>query len=88
MASVSRKRPRDNKSHSSRKRQRGDPTERPPGQPDAPGKAMSLDALPWAQVSLPVAFGDAEGFYGLEEISDVEVMEGSKAGKLECRVGE
>ena len=88
MAPISRKRSRDNKSQSSRKRQRTDPAERFPDQPGAPEKAKSLDALPWAEVSLPVGFGDAEGFLGLEEISDVEVVKGSKTGKLECRVGE
>lgn len=85
MASTSEKRSRDNKSQSSRKRRRIDPAERFPG---APEKAKSLDALPWAEVSLPVGFGDAEGFLGLEEISDVEVVKGSKTGKLEYRVGE
>lgn len=88
MASISRKQSRDNKSQSSRKRQRGDFAERLSERLDAPEKIMSLDALPWAPVSLPLGFGDAEGFYGLEEISDVEVVKGSKAGKLECRVGE
>lgn len=88
MASLSRKRSRDNKSQNSRKRQRGNPTDGLSDQPNAPEKAMRLDALPWAQVSLPVGFGDAEGFFGLEEISDVEVVKGFKGGKLECRVGE
>ena len=88
MASISRKRSRDNKSQSSRKRQRGDPAERLSEQLDAAKTITSLDALPWAPVSLPVGFADAEGFYGLEEISDVEVVKDSKAGKLEYRVGE
>ena len=88
MASMLRKRSRDNRSQNSRKRQRADPAERLSHNPDAPGKAISLDALPWAEVSLPDGFGDAEGFLGLEEISDVELVRGSTIGKLECRVGE
>lgn len=85
---MSRKRSRDNSSLSSRKRQRADPADSLPDPPDAPEKAMTLDALPWAEVSLPDGFGDAEGFFGLEEISDVELVRGSKIGKLECRMGE
>lgn len=88
MASTLRKRSRDNKSQTSRKRQRANPAERLSDQPGGPGKVMTLDALPWAEVSLPEGFGDGEGFFGLEEISDVELVRDSKIGKLECRVGE
>lgn len=47
----------------------------------------SLDALPWTQVPIPDRFEDAEGFFGLEEIEDVEVVKNEKLGKLEYRVG-
>lgn len=37
-------------------------------------KAVALDSLPWNEVKMPDMFDDAEGFYGLEEIDDVEVV--------------
>lgn len=88
MAPISRKRSRDNKSQNSRKRQRADAAGALSNQPDAPDKAMTLDELPWAEVSLPAGFQDAEGFLGLEEISDVDLVRDSKSGRLDCRVGE
>lgn len=54
---------------------------------DNPHKAIVLDSLPWAQVPLPDHLENAEGFFGLEEISDVEVVKESKTGKLEYKVG-
>ena len=43
------------------------------------GKVVSLNQLKWTEVALPDQFEDAEGFYGLEEIEDVEVVrEGAK----------
>ena len=48
---------------------------------------VSLDTLPWQEVAFPESgFEDAEGFFGLEEISDVEVVKNSKLGKVEYRV--
>lgn len=87
MAPVSGKRSRDSRSHKSRKRQRYDPSERLSEQPDAHKEGMALDDLPWSKVPLPGRFEDAEGFFGLEEISDIELIRDPKIGKLECRVG-
>ncbi|KAI9743069.1 MAG: ATP-dependent RNA helicase [Claussenomyces sp. TS43310] len=40
---------------------------------------VALDALPWNEVEMPDMFEDAEGFFGLEEVDDVEVVrDGSK----------
>jgi ATP-dependent RNA helicase DDX24/MAK5 len=39
-----------------------------------PKKPVALDALPWQEVEFPDMWDDAEGFYGLEEIDDVEVV--------------
>ena len=47
----------------------------------------SLDTLPWNEVDLPERLDDAEGFFGLEEVSDVEVLRHSQIGKIEYRVG-
>ena len=48
--------------------------------------AVVLDALPWNEVTFPERFEDAEGFFGLEEISDVEVFRDQSFGKVEYRV--
>jgi ATP-dependent RNA helicase DDX24/MAK5 len=37
-------------------------------------KAVHVDSLPWSTVELPEMFGDAEGFYGLEEVAGVDVV--------------
>ena len=88
MAPIPEKRSRDIRSQKSRKRQRVDSSGRLPKQSDSYEEALTLDALPWTAVSLPGRLEDAEGFFGLEEISDVELVRDAKIGKLECRVGE
>jgi ATP-dependent RNA helicase DDX24/MAK5 len=35
---------------------------------------VGLDSLPWNEVEMPDMFEDAEGFFGLEEVDDVEVI--------------
>ncbi|PQE07618.1 hypothetical protein CJF30_00007382 [Rutstroemia sp. NJR-2017a BBW] len=40
----------------------------------APKKQVAVDSLPWNEVQMPEMFDDAEGFYGLEEVDDVEVV--------------
>ena len=52
-------------------------------------RPVSLDSLPWQEVAFPESgFEDAEGFFGLEEISDVEVVKDIKLGKVEYRVSQ
>lgn len=48
----------------------------------------ALDSLRWKQVTLPDRLEDAEGFFGLEEIDDVDVVRDTQSGKIELRVGE
>ena len=50
-------------------------------------KVTAVNALPWSQATLPDTLDDAEGFFGLEEISDVEVVRGEEHGRVEFRVG-
>lgn len=50
--------------------------------------SVGLDALPWSEARLPDRLDDAEGFFGLEEVSDVEVVKDQQLGRLEYRVGE
>ncbi len=54
----------------------------------AESTAVALDTLPWNEVVFPERFDDAEGFFGLEEISDVEIVRDKKLGKVEYRVTE
>jgi ATP-dependent RNA helicase DDX24/MAK5 len=35
---------------------------------------VALNRLPWNEVKVPEMFEDAEGFFGLEEVDDVEVV--------------
>ena len=49
---------------------------------------VALHALNWKEVTLPDRLEDAEGFLGLEEIEDVEVVRDGQSGKVEFRVGE
>lgn len=39
-----------------------------------PKRVLAADSLPWKAVDIPEMFDDAEGFFGLEEITGVEVV--------------
>lgn len=80
MATANFKRRRLDAPYENKKRQRKDANKG--------SKATGIDALPWSQVKLPDRLDDAEGFFGLEEISDVEVVRDPKLGRVEYRVGE
>ena len=51
-----------------------------------PGVVVSIDQLKWNEVTLPDRFDDAEGFFGLEEIEDVEVVKDAGSGNVVYRV--
>lgn len=84
MAPIVKKRSRDEVPQKIRKRQRSDQKQ------DAPAvkHAIDLDKLLWNAVDFPENFEDAEGFFGLEEISDVDVVRDPKAGKVEYKVSQ
>jgi hypothetical protein len=44
---------------------------------------LSADELPWREITPPKWLDDAEGFFGLEEIDDVDVVLDAK-GKQTC----
>ena len=69
-----------------RKRKRAQETH-PQKQRKGPGSA-GVNALPWSEVSIPDNLDDAEGFFGLEELSDVEIAKDERTGQVEYRVGE
>lgn len=85
MAPVEKKRQRDVRAQSPKKRQRvgsGSAGARHVG-----NQIVSLDDLAWKEVALPDRLEDAEGFFGLEEIEDVEVVRDEQSGKVEYKVG-
>lgn len=84
MAPVVTKRPQKSVFQKPRKRQRIGEAAKPT---DAKLGTVSPDSLPWNEVTLPDRLDDAEGFFGLEEVEDVEVLKDSISGKAEFRVG-
>ncbi|KAI1268160.1 DEAD/DEAH box helicase [Xylariaceae sp. FL1019] len=40
-------------------------------------RSLGVDSLRWSKAKLPDMFNDAEGFYGLEEVDDVEIIRNS-----------
>ena len=51
------------------------------------GISVAADALPWASVTSD-HLDDAEGFFGLEEVSDVEVVKDASNGQISFKVGQ
>ncbi|KAK0256700.1 ATP-dependent RNA helicase [Friedmanniomyces endolithicus] len=67
----------------SRKRQKLDGPVSRPVVPTQPAKtSVRSDALAWKDVSLPDRLENYEGFFGLEEIDDVDVMKDDSTGKV------
>lgn len=71
MANEQKKRPRADTKGSSKasKRQKIQKASK-----NTPKRQVAVDSLPWNEVQMPEMFDDAEGFYGLEEVDDVEVL--------------
>ncbi|KAI9764252.1 MAG: ATP-dependent RNA helicase [Candelina submexicana] len=93
MAPLELKRPLEGKPGppKSRKRQRvGQEKEIDSRDSSTPGKlsgqAVKLDELNWKAVHLPDRLDDTEGFFGLEEVEDVEIVRNGEQGKIEYRV--
>lgn len=84
MAPIEKKRSRKATHDLPRKRRKGDqPIERASIRGSKP-QTPSLDSLPWHEVPFPENYQDAEGFYCLEELSDVDVVKDT--GKIEYKV--
>lgn len=83
MAPIEKKRRRDLASFKEKKRQRiGFEKNDSQGLEDGP---VGVDKLPWNQVAVD-RLQDAEGFFGLEELSDVVVIRDPTIGKVEYKV--
>jgi ATP-dependent RNA helicase DDX24/MAK5 len=52
----------------------------------APPKTFKLDELPWNEVAMPDRLEDVKGFFGLEEIEGVEVIQTGNGSTVEYRV--
>ena len=86
MAPIENKRVRCEVDRKSRKRQKQESGNRRSIRTSATQSA-SLDALPWQEVVFPEnGFDNAEGFFGLEELSDVDIIRDPTIGKVEFRV--
>lgn len=85
MPSTSTKRARAEKPSVSHKKQKNSRTST--STKIAHEKVVSLNELTWQPVALPERLEDAEGFFGLEEIDDVEVVRDSTHGIVQYRVG-
>lgn len=83
MAPIERKRNRDLASFKAKKRQRVDYENG--DREDSKAGAVSLDKLPWNEVDVD-RLEDAEGFFGLEELSDVDIVRDPTLGKVEYKV--
>ena len=51
-----------------------------------PKRHVKLDDLQWKAVSMPDRLEDVEGFFGLEEIENVDVIQTGRDGQVEYRV--
>ena len=51
-------------------------------------KSMRLDQLNWKGVAMPDQLDDFEGFFGLEEVDDVEVVKDEATGKVSFKAAE
>ena len=86
MAPISSKRTKDYAAQTSRKRQRVDI--RSAGiRKKNHLNSLPPDSLSWKEAALTDRLEDAEGFFGLEEIDDVEVLRNASSGTIEFRVG-
>ena len=48
--------------------------------------AIPIDQLEWQEVALPDHLEDVEGFFGLEEIENVEIVRDAKNGNIVYKV--
>jgi ATP-dependent RNA helicase DDX24/MAK5 len=53
---------------------------------DVPLATFSANDLAWREVTPPERLDDAEGFLGLEEIDDVEVVQNAEGKQIRFRV--
>ena len=69
-----------------RKRRKLEATQNEPTRTKPSVATLSADELAWKEVTPPERLDDAEGFFGLEEIDDVEVVREANGERLYFRV--
>lgn len=84
MAPIEKKRNRDLASFKAKKRQRVD-YGNGDSQEGSKAGAVGPDKLPWNEVAVD-RLEDAEGFFGLEELSDVDIVRDPTLGKVEYKL--
>lgn len=84
MAPIEKKRNRDLASFKAKKRQRVD-YGNGDSQEGSKAGAVGPDNLPWNEVAVD-RLEDAEGFFGLEELSDVDIVRDPTLGKVEYKL--
>ena len=78
---MARKRDRVANAADSRKRRKVDAVSK------LANRVFNPDQLDWKPVALPDGLQDAEGFYGLEEIEDVDIVPSHGQGDVKFKVG-
>lgn len=53
-----------------------------------PKRVLNANSLPWKSVDIPEMFDDAEGFFGLEEVTGVEVVRNGNTVKFVTAAGD
>jgi ATP-dependent RNA helicase DDX24/MAK5 len=72
-----------NGAHKQQKPAKANPTpERLPKPPTKEPRPVSLDELSWHEVDIPDQLDDYEGFFGLEEVENIEVIRHADSGKV------
>ncbi|KAL8744523.1 MAG: hypothetical protein Q9190_003241 [Brigantiaea leucoxantha] len=87
MSPIREKRPQELSNGNSRKRQKLNSNFKA-STPVKKRAVAPFESLPWNSVPLPDTLEDAEGFFGLEEVSDVEVTRDKETGKVNFRIGQ
>lgn len=92
MPGINKKRQRESKAPASKakKRQKVEApvksTKKGKSSQAVPEGIVTVDDLDWKEVSLPDKLGDAEGFFGLEEIEGVDVLRPEGKGDIRFKV--
>jgi len=84
MAPIERKRRRKDTPVKSKKKRKTEQGNDGTSKREISATTTTLETLRWHEVPFPENFGDAEGFFGLDEVSDVDVVRSS--GKAEYKV--
>ncbi len=76
-----RARPAPTPNQKSKKRQKIEKS----AKPTIKKRPVAVDELPWNEVQMPDLLDDAEGFYGLEEVEDVEILRSGDKVQFVCQ---